>query len=126
MRACNLTPPEIEYICAHANGSLAFDRKEVAVLKQGFGEFAARIPVSSIKGVLGHPFGAAGAFQVATSALAIEKQMIPATQNLTNPDVECDLNHVRRIPQQVRVNSALITSYGYGGTNSYVILGRPR
>jgi 3-oxoacyl-[acyl-carrier-protein] synthase II len=113
---------DIDYVCAHANSSPAFDRKEVAVLKKAFGEFAAKIPVSSIKGVLGHPFGASGAFQTAAAALAIRNQVIPPTHNLENPDPECDLDCVPGQPRKQALRTALVTSYGYGGVNSYLLL----
>jgi len=123
LRSCNLTPDELDYVCAHANGSPAFDRKETLVLKRALGEFAARVPVSSIKGVLGHPFGASGAFQVAASALAIANEIIPPTHNLVSPDAECDLDHVATA-RSMRIRTALVTSYGYGGLNSYLVLRR--
>jgi minimal PKS ketosynthase (KS/KS alpha) len=122
LRAADIGPPELDYICAHANGSPAFDRKETIVLKAALGEFAAQIPVSSVKGVLGHPFGAAGAFQVAASVMAIENSTIPPTHNLTEPAPECDLNHVRSTARAVRIRTALVTSYGYGGINSFLLL----
>ena len=115
-------PTELDYICAHANGSPAFDRKEAIVLKAALGEFAAQIPVSSIKGILGHPFGAAGAFQVAASLMAIENSLVPPTHNLTNPAPGCELNHVQGTARSVRIRTALVTSYGYGGINSFVLL----
>lgn len=124
LRVCDLTPPELDYVCAHANGSPAFDNKEALVLKRALGEFAARTPVSSIKGVLGHPFGAAGAFQVAASALAFEHGIIPPTHNLSNPAPDCELDHVAQTPRSTPLRTALITSYGYGGINSYLILKR--
>lgn len=125
LRVCDLTPADLDYVCAHANGSPAFDSKETLVLKKALGEFAARIPVSSIKGVLGHSFGAAGAFQAAASALAFEHQIIPPTHNLTEPAPECDLDYVAQTPRSSHIRTALITSYGYGGVNSYLILRRP-
>jgi act minimal PKS ketosynthase (KS/KS alpha) len=125
LRACKMTPVEIDYICAHANGSPTFDTKETRVLKCAFGEFAAQTPISSIKAVLGHPFGAAGAFQTAACALAFEHQVIPPTHNLDTPDPQCDLAHVARIPRESSVATALVTSYGYGGLNSYLLLRKP-
>jgi 3-oxoacyl-(acyl-carrier-protein) synthase len=122
LRRSDIGPDAVDYICAHANSSPAFDRKEALVLKVAFGEFAARIPVSSIKGVLGHPFGASGAFQVAAAALAIRHEKIPHTHNLEEPDLACELNHVRTLPLKTRVRQALVTSYGYGGVNAYLLL----
>lgn len=125
LRTCSVTPTEINYVCAHANGSPSFDRKETVVLKKVFGEFAAKIPVSSIKGVLGHPFGASGAFQVAASALAINHGQIPPTHNLGDPAPDCDLDYVPVIPRSASIDTALVTSYGYGGINSFLLLRKP-
>lgn len=122
LRACELTPADINYVCAHANGSPTFDAKETHVLHCALGEFAAKTFVSSIKAVLGHPFGAAGAFQTAASALALEHQIIPPTHNLDTPDPQCDLAHIARIPREFPIRTALVTSYGYGGVNSYLLL----
>lgn len=121
-----LQPTDVDYVCAHANSSPAFDRKEVAVLKKAFGEFAASLPVSSIKGVLGHPFGASGAFQVAASALAIQKQLVPPTHNLEFADPECDLDFVPGEARSTRIRTVLVTSYGYGGINSCLLVRAPQ
>jgi len=120
-----LDASEIDYVCAHANSSPTFDRKETFVLKRAFGEFAARLPVSSIKGVLGHPFGASGAFQTAAAALARYYGMIPPTHNLEEPDPECDLDHVPGTARSAHIRNVLVTSYGYGGVNTYLLLSSP-
>lgn len=116
-------PTEVDYVCAHANSAPAFDRKETLVIKHAFGECAARLPISSIKGVLGHPFGASGAFQVAASALAMRHATIPPTHNLDIPDLDCDLDYVPGNPRPATIRTALVTSYGYGGINAYLLLG---
>ena len=121
-----LTATDIDYVCAHANSSPAFDRKETLVIKRAFGECAARLPVSSIKGVLGHPFGASGAFQLAAAILALRDQLIPPTHNLEHPDPECDLDYVPGEARAARLRHALVTSYGYGGVNTYLVVGTPR
>jgi 3-oxoacyl-(acyl-carrier-protein) synthase len=78
--------------------------------------------VSSIKGVIGHPFGASGAFQTAAAALALRHQLIPPTRNFEVPDTECNLDYVPGAPRQARLRHALVTSYGYGGVNAYLVL----
>jgi 3-oxoacyl-[acyl-carrier-protein] synthase II len=126
LRRTGVQPTEIEYVCSHANSSPAFDRKETIVMKKAFGEWAARLPISSIKAVLGHLFGASGAFQVAATALAIRNRTIPPTHNLEVPDPECDLDYVPRVARPAHIHNALVTSYGYGGVNSYLLLTEPR
>jgi len=120
-----VSPTDVDYVCAHANSSPAFDRKETLVIKRAFGESAARLPVSSIKGVLGHPFGASGAFQVAAACLAIRHQLIPPTHNLESPDPECDLDYVPGLARAAEVRRVMVSSYGYGGLNAYVMIGEP-
>jgi 3-oxoacyl-[acyl-carrier-protein] synthase II len=122
LQRTGVEPTRLDYVCAHANSSPTFDRKETLVIKKAFGECAARIPVSSIKGVLGHPFGASGAFQAAATALAIRHQTIPPTHNLETPDPACDLDYVPGRPRPAHVHTAMVTSYGYGGLNAYLIL----
>jgi 3-oxoacyl-[acyl-carrier-protein] synthase II len=125
LQRLGLTALDVDYVCAHANSSPAFDRKETVVIKRAFGESAARLPVSSIKGVIGHPFGASGAFQVAATALAVRHQIVPPTHNLVNPDPECDLDYVPGEPRAAQIRRALVTSYGYGGLNAYLLVGAP-
>jgi 3-oxoacyl-(acyl-carrier-protein) synthase len=125
LRQAGLVPADIDYVCAHANSSPLFDRKETIVIKAAFGEWAPKLPISSIKAVLGHPFGASGAFQVATAAAAIQHQTIPPTHNLEVPDPECDLDYVPNVARGARIGSVLVTSYGYGGLNSYLVIHAP-
>jgi len=125
LRRAGVVQTEIDYVCSHANSSRAFDRKETLVLKKAFGEWAPRLAISSIKGVLGHPFGASGAFQVAASGLAIRHGLIPPTHNLETPAPECDLDYVAGKARAAIVRNALVTSYGYGGVNAYLVLAAP-
>ncbi|MBX3026227.1 beta-ketoacyl-[acyl-carrier-protein] synthase family protein [bacterium] len=114
---------QIDYICAHANASPLFDGKEIAVLSAALGECLPAIPISSIKGVLGHPFGASGALQAAIAVLAMRDGIIPPTANLETPAPACRARHVVGAPLRGALRRALITSYGYGGVNGYLLLG---
>jgi 3-oxoacyl-[acyl-carrier-protein] synthase II len=118
----DLTPDSIDYVCAHANASPLFDRKEITVLTAALGAALPAIPISSIKGVIGHPFGAAGAFQAVTATLAIRDGRIPPTANLHTAAAECRAFHVVDAPIDWPVRTALVTSYGYGGVNGYLLL----
>ncbi|HVM95889.1 MAG TPA: beta-ketoacyl-[acyl-carrier-protein] synthase family protein [Candidatus Acidoferrales bacterium] len=117
---------DVDYVCAHANSAPAFDRKETVVIKRAFGEFAARLPISSIKAIIGHPFGAAGAFQTAASCLALRHSVIPPTHNFEVADPECDLDYVPSKPRPTVLQRVLVSSYGYGGVNSYLLLSQRR
>lgn len=118
-----LEPEQIDYICSHANSSVTFDRKETSIIKHAFADRASNVPISSIKAVIGHPFGAAGAFQVAATLLAMRQKTIPPTHNLYNPDPLCDLDYVPLEPRPATIRRAVVTSYGYGGVNAYLVVG---
>ena len=122
LRRAKIAPKEIDYVCAHANSSTFFDRKEITILKEALGSHSSSVQVSSIKSVLGHPFGASGAFQVAAAALAIKRRVMPPTHNLEAPAPECDLDCVPLRGRPSRVRYALVTSYGYGGVNAFLLL----
>jgi 3-oxoacyl-[acyl-carrier-protein] synthase II len=124
LQGSGLAPSDVDYVCAHANSSPAFDRKEAAVLTRAFGDLVTRLPVSSIKAVLGHPFGASGAFQVATACLALRHELIPPTHNLEEPDPACALDCVAGAPRAAALRHVLVTNYGYGGINAYLMLSR--
>jgi 3-oxoacyl-[acyl-carrier-protein] synthase II len=125
LTATGCRPDDLDYICAHANSSPLFDRKEITVLSAALGEFLPAIPISSIKGVIGHPFGASGALQTVAAALAIGHHRIPPTTNLETPDPECRAYHVMGAPLERAVRRVLITSYGYGGVNGYLLIAAP-
>jgi 3-oxoacyl-(acyl-carrier-protein) synthase len=125
LTATGTGPSELDYICAHANSSPLFDRKEITVLSAALGEFLPGIPISSIKGVIGHPFGASGALQAAAAALAIRDGVIPPTANLESPDTECRAHHVIGAALERVLRRVLITSYGYGGVNGYLLVAAP-
>ena len=121
-----LTPADIDYVCANGNSLPSFDRKETAVLKRALGKVAKSIPVSSIKAVLGHPFGASPAFQIAAACLAIQQGEIPSTHNLRDPDPLCDLDFVPNISRVSKLRHVLVCSYGFGGINAFMILRAPK
>jgi 3-oxoacyl-(acyl-carrier-protein) synthase len=119
-----LTPDEIDYVNAHGTGTKANDANETAVLKEVFGERANRIPVTSIKGHLGHTMGAAGAAEIAATALALRHQVVPPTLHVTPGDPDCDLDYVTDGPRALVLRHALTNSFGFGGQNSVLALSR--
>lgn len=118
----NCSPGDLGWVCAHANSLPLFDRKEIDILRYALGEGAALVPISSIKGVLGHPFGASGAFQTAAAILAMESSRLPHTANLDVVAAGCEANHIRESPLERTVGTTLVTSYGYGGIAAFVLL----
>jgi 3-oxoacyl-[acyl-carrier-protein] synthase II len=114
----------IGYINAHGTGTPANDSAETVSIKKAFGRRAYRIPVSSIKSMIGHSFGAAGAIEAASCAMVLQEGMIPPTINYEDPDPECDLDYVPNAARQLRVDFVLSNAYGFGGNDSALILGR--
>jgi len=119
------SPAEIDYISAHGNSCPRWDRKETAIFKKVLGALAYEIPASSIKGAIGHNFGAAGAFQVASVAMAFETGLLPPTANFEEPDPLCDLDYIRGTPRPKNADVCLISNFGYGGVNAFMVLKRP-
>ena len=115
-------PADIDYVNAHGSGTRQNDIHETAAIKRALGDHARRVPVSSIKSMVGHSLGAIGAIEVAACALAIERDVVPPTANLTVPDPVCDLDYTPREARRVRVDTALCTGSGFGGFQSAIVL----
>ena len=121
LRNANLDPSEIDYINAHGSSTPLNDRIETKIIKEIFGEYAYRIPISSIKSMTGHALGAVGSIEAIASVLAIKNQFIPPTINYEFPDPECDLDYVPNKGRKAVVKIVLSNSYGFGGKNSALI-----
>ena len=117
-----LTPADIDYISAHGTGTKQNDQVETLGVKSVFGELAYKVPVSSVKGMLGHLIAAAGATELITCILAIRDQVIPPTINLHHPDADCDLDYVPNASRKAVVRTCMSNSFGFGGQNNTLIL----
>jgi 3-oxoacyl-[acyl-carrier-protein] synthase II len=117
-----IIPPDIDYINAHGSGTPLNDRTETKIIKDIFGEYAYKIPISSNKSMIGHSLGAAGAIETAASVLTIKHQFLPPTINLQNPDPECDLDYIPQQGRKAEVQIVISNSYGFGGKNSALVL----
>jgi 3-oxoacyl-[acyl-carrier-protein] synthase II len=115
-------PNDVSYISAHGTGTPTNDRLETIAVKRLFKDAAYRIPISSIKSMLGHTMGAASAIEAAVCALAIFNDRVPPTINLNDPDPECDLDYVPNFARELRVNVAMNNAYAFGGNNAALIL----
>jgi 3-oxoacyl-[acyl-carrier-protein] synthase II len=120
-----LAPEQIEYVNAHASSTQLNDAAETLAIKQVFGNRAAELPVSGTKAFTAHPLGATGAIETAICALAIEHGWIPPTLNREHPDPVCDLDVVPNHGRAAELNYVLSNSFGFGGINACVVLGRP-
>ncbi|NDL56871.1 beta-ketoacyl-[acyl-carrier-protein] synthase family protein [Phytoactinopolyspora mesophila] len=119
-----LAPVDIDYINAHGSGTKQNDRHETAAFKRSLGKHAYRVPVSSIKSMIGHSLGAIGSLEIAASALAIEHNMVPPTANLNEADPECDLDYVPHEARAWPTDAVLTVGSGFGGFQSAMVLRR--
>jgi len=118
----NATYHGVDYICAHGTGTPENDRSETEAIKRIFGENAKKIPVSSIKSMLGHTMGAASALESIACCLAINNNQIPPTINLKDKDPECDLDYVPNKGRKAEVEVAINNSSAFGGNNCCLVL----
>jgi 3-oxoacyl-[acyl-carrier-protein] synthase II len=116
----------IGYVNAHGTGTPLGDPAECKAIRGAFGAHADAIAVSSIKGAVGHLMAASGAIELAASLLAFERDVLPGTAHLRERDPECDLDVIGPAPRAGRIEALLSTSFGFGGQNAAVVLGRPR
>jgi act minimal PKS ketosynthase (KS/KS alpha) len=120
-----LNPEDVDYINAHGSGTRQNDRHETAAVKHSLGERAYQVPISSIKSVIGHSLGAIGALELAACALALDRQIVPPTANLTTPDPECDLDYVPIHAREHAMAAVLSVASGFGGFQSAGVMIRP-
>lgn len=116
-----IVPSEVDYINAHGTSTKYGDELETQAIKTIFGEHAYSLAVSSTKSMTGHLLGAAGGVEAVISVLSIEKNMIPPTINLDNPDEGCDLDYVPHQARAASIRCALSNSFGFGGTNACLL-----
>ena len=112
-----------DYINAHGTGTIYNDAMETKAIKLAFGKSAYKIPISSIKSMIGHSFGAGGAIEAATCLLAIKNGAIPPTINYQGKDPDCDLDYVPNIARKADVKTAISLSAGFGGQNAAILFG---
>jgi len=115
---------DIDYINTHGTSTTENDSIETKAIKAVFKEKAKNTPASSVKSMLGHLIGAAGAAELITCVLAIRDNIVPPTMNLTDPDPELDLDYVPNKPRKMPVNIVMNESFGFGGQNNVVIIKR--
>ncbi len=119
-----LAPEQIDYINAHASSTQLNDSTETAAIKEVFGDHARHIPVSGTKSYHAHPLGATGTIEAAICALALDRQWVPPTINYQNPDPACDLDIVPNHGRAAQLSYVMSNSFGFGGINACVVLGR--
>jgi 3-oxoacyl-[acyl-carrier-protein] synthase II len=122
----SLEKQKIDYINAHGTGTELNDLAESSAIRNVFGENASKIAISSTKSCLGHMLGASGAVELIICVRTITDSIVPPTINLDNLDERCgtDMNYVPLKSQQRKVNYALSNSFGFGGHNACLVVGK--
>ena len=118
LRDAGLAPEAVDYINAHGTSTPYNDANETLAIKRVFGEHAYRLAVSSIKSMIGHTLGAAGAIEAGATVLSLTHGILPPTINYEYPDPDCDLDYVPNKAREVPIRVALNNSFGFGGTNA--------
>jgi len=121
-----LESSDIQYVNAHGTSTAVNDRVETVACKQVFGDRAMQTPVSSTKSMMGHLIAAAGVTEMIACLLAIRDNVLPPTINYENPDPDCDLDYVPNAARESRCDFALSNSFGFGGQNISLVVGRFR
>jgi len=119
-----VAPGDIDYISAHGTGTQQNDQVETKAVKTVFGELAAKVPISSVKSMVGHLIAAAGATELITCVLAIRDQVLPPTIHYATPDPDCDLDYIPNAPRKAKVEVCMSNSFGFGGQNNTLIVTR--
>jgi 3-oxoacyl-[acyl-carrier-protein] synthase II len=117
-----LAATDIDAISAHGTGTFAGDLAEASALRRIFG--TDRVPVSGVKGAIGHTMAAAGALEAIVSLKTCATGVVPPTVNLTEPGEGCELDHVMGEPREAKARTVLSVSFGMGGQNAALILRR--
>lgn len=115
---------DIDYISTHGTSTSENDSIETLAIKTVFGEHAKNVPCSSAKSQLGHLIGAAGCAELITCIKAIHENTLPMTMNLEEPDPDLNLDYVPNKPRPQQVNTAINESFGFGGQNNVLVIGR--
>ncbi len=124
LREAKVDPSEVNYINAHGTSTRLNDLMETVAVKRVFGPWARTLPLSSIKSMVGHLIGAAGAVEAVALALTLHEGVLPPTINQTSPDPGCDLDYVPNCAREMPVDTALSTSFGFGGQNAAIVMRR--
>jgi 3-oxoacyl-[acyl-carrier-protein] synthase II len=124
MTSAGIGPDDVDYVVAHGTSTPLNDATETKAIKTAFGDRAYHVPISSPKSMVGHTLGAAGALSAIAAVGSIRDGWIAPTINYHEPDPDCDLDYVPNVKRQVKVDTAMINGFGFGGQNAVAIFRR--
>jgi len=124
MASAGVSPEDVDYINAHGTSTELNDKMETNAIKLALGDRARTVAISSTKSMIGHLLGGSGGAELVVTALTVERGVITPTTNYETPDPECDLDYVPNQARETPVRVALCNSFGFGGHNATVVLGR--
>ena len=124
LKDAKIEPSQIDYINAHGTSTPLNDKLETIAIKKVFGRHAHNLKISSNKSMTGHLLGASGGVEAIATTLTIKNNIIPPTINYASPDPECDLDYVPNESEKKIVNYAISNSFGFGGHNGVIVLGK--
>jgi len=124
LRHAGVDASRVDYVNAHGTGTPLNDPAEATAIRLALGTRTDAVPVSSVKGAIGHLMAAAGAIEIAAALLAFERGLLPGTAHHTELDPEIALDVIGPAPRPARIGIALSNSFGFGGQNASVVLGR--
>ena len=119
-----LKPQDIDYICANANSTQAADKIETEAIKEVFGEFAYKIPISAVKSMVGECYSVTSAFNVAAGVGAIYDGFLFPTVNYQEKDPNCDLDYVPNQARKAKLKHVMVNCFGPNGNNNCMVLRR--
>ncbi len=126
IKDAGLQPSDIDYVNAHGTSTTVNDKVETKACREVFGEHAMQTPISSTKSMMGHLIAAAGVTELIVCLMAIRDNVLPPTINYENPDPACDLDYVPNVAREAKCDFALNNSFGFGGQNITLVVGRFR
>ena len=122
LKDAQTSPDVVNFVSAHGTSTSLGDIAETKAMKTTFGDHAKKLAVSSIKSMIGHLLGAAGGVAAIAAALTVKNNLVTPTINLDNPDPECDLDYVPHKARDMKVDYAMVNSFGFGGHNASILL----
>jgi 3-oxoacyl-(acyl-carrier-protein) synthase len=122
MQEAGIKPSQLSYVNAHGSSTRQNDVFETSAYKMALGEYAYKIPISSVKSMIGHPLAGANGIELALSSLIFERGILPPTINQENSDPACDLDYIPNKAREKKVDSILKTSSGFSGIHSAMVL----